>query len=432
MNPNQDSNVTKTDDLAENQSHTIAKEEGSKTMNGEVKSAVHPTVPKINITNSSEARNKADQNFLNVQTTTTHESLYSDEFDGDSVVYAPDISKDQLMDKIYGSHVYNQDASSIEVFPDKKTEKPKQGNVSQTEKVIGYTSRIGEERILSEDIEERDVKVMKRIVHQDNYEKIIVVTETELREELVEMVQKIKGKVVRFTRPVIREKLVENTTVHTQEVPVKVVEKVFQERIKHVPKIEHRQRVVQVPKYIVKESIVEVPQIEYKEVIKEKIVEVPEIKERYVIQPVPVPEYVEKPVPQEIVVDKIVEVERSIPQPLEVVSTAEYLLPQMAPKLQVVKYPLYVPRFTEVPVPAELFTKEEIQSMENLITRIQGLTGSPAIGLHDLEQLAESCRSSINMASARMTPENYEAALSEAWRNGQLNIENNTSFACKQ
>ena len=344
-----------------------------------------------------------------------------------STVYAPDPVSEGLLDKIYQSHIYNE-VSAVQPFGAKVERASVVPSTDTTEKVIGYTSHVGKERILSEEFVTRQIKVPKRIVYKDNYEKVVTVNESVLREEIVDTLKTVQEKVVKFTRPTVREKLVEVNTVQYEEEPVEIVQKVLQERIKHVPKIEYRVRDVEVPKYITNETIVEVPDIEIREVQVEKIVEVPEIKEKYIIKPVPVPEYVETPIPREIVSEKIVEVERNIPQPLEVISTVEYHLPQMKPKTQVIKYPLYVPRFIEVPVAAELFNEEEINVMNEQLSKLKNLTQSRAIGLRELEELTENCRNTISMASARMTPENYEMALSEAWKNGKLDIQGATVF----
>lgn len=69
---------------------------------------------------------------------------------------------------------------------------------------------------------------------------------------------------------------------------VEVPEKIVQEQIRQVPKIEYNTE-KELSRIIYKEKIVEVPEREYSEVVTEKIVEVPEVREEIVVKEVPVP-----------------------------------------------------------------------------------------------------------------------------------------------
>lgn len=290
------------------------------------------------------------------------------------------------------------------------------------ERVVGYNTIRGQERILSEAVVEYEVKVPKRIVREDRIEKLVVIPETVVREEIVEEVQKAKERVIQVVKPIIQEKIVEVDHVEYREKLVEVVEKVVQHKIKHVPRIQYKERIIHVPKYIPRERIVEIPEIEYHRVPVEKIVHVPEIREKFVIKPVPVPQYVEKLVPQYVTIEKPVEIERNIPVPVEAVTTLEYQLTQMRPKVQKVKYPLYVPRFVEVPVSAELFDETQITDMQQRLRNLSSsLTGPQAIGLADVEDLATGLRQSDILSSCHTTAD-YEAALSKAWKQGRLTI----------
>lgn len=291
------------------------------------------------------------------------------------------------------------------------------------EKIIGYNTVNGKEHIISETIVEREIKVPRRVIRKDCFERLFVVPETVMREDIIEDVHKVQERVTQVAKPLIREKLVEVNHIEYREKPVEIIKKITHKKVKHVPRVEYKERIVHVPKYVLRERLVEVPQIEYRKIPVEKIVEVPEVREKFIIKPIPVPQYVTKPVPHYVTVEKPVDVQRRIPVPVEAVTTVEYQIPQMQPKIHKVPYPLYVPKFIETPVPAEIYNEMQLSALQQQLENLPStLTGPRAPGLQDVEHLAVNCRQSnaaIDFA-AQMTPQQYEAALTKAWKLGKL------------
>lgn len=277
------------------------------------------------------------------------------------------------------------------------------------------------DKVLSERVVEHEVRVPKRIVREEVIEKVLVVPETIMREEIVEEVQKVKETIIEVAKPTYQEKIVEVPEVEYREKIVEVVEKVLEEKIREVPKIQYQERIIEVPKYITQEKIVEVSDIEYREVIVEKIVEVPEIREQVVVREVRVPQYVEKVVPTYENVEVAVGVNRNIPVPVEAVTTYEYQLSQYQPRVSKIQYPLYVPRFVEVPVSAELFDATQLAQMQNNQARLAALTTPQALGLNEIEAMATEMRQQ-GFLNQQVPPDAFQVALTNAWKSGQLQM----------
>eukprot|EP00918_Siedleckia_nematoides_P005071 GHVU01011221.1.p1 GENE.GHVU01011221.1~~GHVU01011221.1.p1 ORF type:complete len:216 (+),score=37.73 GHVU01011221.1:256-903(+) len=186
-----------------------------------------------------------------------------------------------------------------------------------------------------------------------------------------QITHKVLEKIIEVPRTIIREKFVEVPEVQYVEKIVEVPEVIMQETVKHVPVIHTQERVVKVPRVHMIEKIVEVPHIEYREVMVEKIVEVPEVQEEFVIKNVEVPQYVEVPVPQykEVIVDH--PIERNIPRAVEISANYEYKIPRIRPKYNEIRVPVYVARFIEVPVPAQMLDEGSLLEAQQLVTKLQ-------------------------------------------------------------
>lgn len=212
----------------------------------------------------------------------------------------------------------------------------------------------------------------------------------------------------------------ESAEVEYVEKIVEVPEVKIQEKIKYVKKIEVQECVVEVPKIVYKEKIVEVPEVEYIEVPVERIVEVPEVREEIVLKEVPVPQYVEKPVPVYVRKEVPNDIQRIIPVPVKSESVYKVAMPKLTPKRRVVKVPMYVPQFVEVPVPVELLDEESVANVEQLSAQIRALAEQEAPSLHDIEKLAEFAKN--NDFLSNLKSENLERAVTDAFKRGRLNV----------
>lgn len=135
---------------------------------------------------------------------------------------------------------------------------------------------------------------------------------------------------------------------------------------------------------------------------------------------VTVPQYVDKPVPEYVNVEVAVDVDRNIPVPVEAITTFEYQLAQFRPRINKVVYPLYVPRFVEVPVAAELFDPTLLSQLQAQGSKLQVLSSSQALGLCDVENMATELRQTD--VHALQGNVNLEAAILNAWKSGQIGV----------
>lgn len=197
----------------------------------------------------------------------------------------------------------------------------------------------------------------------------------------------VHEKVVEVPKYFVEEKIVEIPEYEYIDKIVEVPEKVQEEKVVHVPKIEYQERIVTVPKKVIKENIVEVPEIEYREIPIEKIVEVPEVREEIVTREVAVPQYVDVPVPEYRCVGIPQEIERQIPVGVEVISTYEYKMPKLKPRYTEIAVPIYVPRFIEVPVPAQMMDPASINEADKLAQQIAAMSQKQTINLADFQKL---------------------------------------------
>lgn len=294
------------------------------------------------------------------------------------------------------------------------------------ERIISVTQHVDESRshIVNEHYIEHEVRVPKRIVREEIIEKVIVVPEKVVQEEIIEEKATIREKIVEIARPIIIEKVIEVPEYEYVEKIVEVPEKIIQERVVPVDKVEYKDRVQHVTKVIPQERIVEVPDVQYREIPVERVVEVPEWREEVIIKQVPVPQYVDKPVPNVVQVEQAVDVERQIPIPLQADITYEFRLPRIKPRYHKITYPVYLPRFIEIPVALELFQGSMLQESEMYLQQVGSLTQAAA-SLCEIENLATTImRADLQ---SRLSTTDLQNAIMKSWREGTLNVQHFSS-----
>eukprot|EP01054_Gregarina_sp_Poly1_P006439 Gregarina_sp_Poly_1__6438@NODE_343_length_9409_cov_658_993470_g287_i0_p2_GENE_NODE_343_length_9409_cov_658_993470_g287_i0NODE_343_length_9409_cov_658_993470_g287_i0_p2_ORF_typecomplete_len614_score95_45IMCp/PF12314_8/1_8e04IMCp/PF12314_8/7_9e08IMCp/PF12314_8/5_7e07IMCp/PF12314_8/1_6e03_NODE_343_length_9409_cov_658_993470_g287_i021303971 len=294
------------------------------------------------------------------------------------------------------------------------------------QRVISVSQRVDESRqsVLSERYVEHEIKIPKKIVREEVIEKVIVVPEKIIHEEIVDEIQKVREKIVEVARPTIIEKIVEIPEIEYVEKIVEVPEKIVQEKIREVQQKQYQERIVEVPKVVYQEKVVEIPEIQYREVPTEKIVEVVEYKDEVIIKEVPVPRYVDKPVPNYVYVNVPVDVERKIPVPVEAEVTFEYRIPQLKAAYGRVTYPVYLPRFIEVPIAAELLSDSLTKSANNYMNQVNLLTKS-ATSLCEIEGLATNIMKTD--FQSQLASVDLQSAVLKAWEANLINIGQTTA-----
>lgn len=238
----------------------------------------------------------------------------------------------------------------------------------------------GEEYLVSESVETREITVRKRITYQDIYE----------RDEIVEVSHTVQDIVENIARERIREEIRERRKTKYNDVRIRADQKegmmaqhpdweVFEDNVREVKIVEQDR---EVPMVEIRDRIIEV----------EKVVEVPVVKEEIKFINRPVPQYVDKVVYDYVDVPVYTDEKYKVPRGVEVVTTCEYQMPKLVPRVKKVPYTVYVPRFIEVPVHAELLEAGQFAQMEMQNAKVQGIAVGEAVSLCDVEKLAEELR----------------------------------------
>jgi len=261
--------------------------------------------------------------------------------------------------------------------------------VRQQPRLVHHEEHIVEEpgRIVNEYQFEEQVPVDYHVVREDVVEHIVVVPVTE------EVVKKevLPPRIVEVEKKVPIKKIVEVDTVEVvetiKEIPTPSGR--TQKKVNYIP----RKKVVPQDKYVTIErpieKVVDVPDITYVDV--EEIietVEVPEYQDVIRVKEVPIPQIVE--VPREIIEERteVADVEVLIPVGVKAHSTVEYTVPTIVEKRSSRGYPVYVPRFIEVPRNAIELTNDQRAKSKKLLSQMKELEASHLEG-HKIVSVCE-------------------------------------------
>lgn len=309
-------------------------------------------------------------------------------------------------------------------------------------RLISVTSRVDESRshVLEEEYVEHEIRVPRRIVREEVIEKVIVVPEKRQTEEIVEDLCKVRERIIKIARPTIIEKIVEIPEIEYIEKIVEVPERIVQEKIVEVEKIIREERIVDVPRIEYVERSYEVIDdslpVQYRDYQVDKIVEVEDWKDEIVVREVVVPQYVEKSQPIYVEKEVVKNIPVDVPLPVEAEITYEFTLPHLQPNFHKVTYPVYLPRFIEVPVAAELLTPQLNYLAENFRTQIKALengasTGGVAapgtgpntvtpVSLQEIEELATQIMKTD--FQTQLSSVDLQSAVMNAWHKGTLPV----------
>eukprot|EP01055_Gregarina_sp_Pseudo9_P005949 Gregarina_sp_Pseudo_9__5948@NODE_961_length_2028_cov_147_536450_g901_i0_p1_GENE_NODE_961_length_2028_cov_147_536450_g901_i0NODE_961_length_2028_cov_147_536450_g901_i0_p1_ORF_typecomplete_len619_score191_58IMCp/PF12314_8/1_8e04IMCp/PF12314_8/1_4e12IMCp/PF12314_8/0_49_NODE_961_length_2028_cov_147_536450_g901_i0691925 len=281
------------------------------------------------------------------------------------------------------------------------------------ERVVSVQQHVDQSaaRVVSERYVEHEVRIPKRVRTQHEYE--YIVRQPVIEEEIVEETVKVREKIVEVARPIIEEKIVERPEIEIREKVVEVPEIQYREKFRDEVQVQYQERLVEVPVVVQQERVVEVPEVQYREVPIERVVEVPELREEVVIRQVPVPQYVDKPVPQYVDVEVPNYVERNIPVPVEAVVAYEFRIPKLKGHYTKVTYPVYLPRFVETPIPAELYSAAITSKAEHYLQQISSLTRTAA-SLCEIENLAANIMTTDLITQCQQV--DMQSAVLQAWQ----------------
>eukprot|EP00915_Cephaloidophora_sp_WS-2016_P004164 GHVH01005596.1.p1 GENE.GHVH01005596.1~~GHVH01005596.1.p1 ORF type:complete len:435 (+),score=86.16 GHVH01005596.1:182-1486(+) len=297
------------------------------------------------------------------------------------------------------------------------------GHERGVERLISTTEVAAGERIINERVTQQMRRVPKKIVREEVVEKTIVIPEVIQIEEWVDEEIEVEDRVIEVAKIIQVEKVVEVPEIEIIEKIIEVPEVVIREKIREVPRIETVERIVEVPVIQVIEKIVEVPQIEYRDVPTERVVEVPEIVTEEIPREVAIPQYVDRPVEQVRVTEESYAVERKIPIPVEAETVVEYALPHIRPKYTKRKFPVYLPRFVEVPIAKQFADSGMLQAAETYCARVANLTAvKPAVALSEIELLATEIKDAdlVNRHSLVTGHRTMKDLYAHAWETGNF------------
>eukprot|EP01054_Gregarina_sp_Poly1_P004138 Gregarina_sp_Poly_1__4137@NODE_2265_length_2381_cov_945_496975_g227_i1_p1_GENE_NODE_2265_length_2381_cov_945_496975_g227_i1NODE_2265_length_2381_cov_945_496975_g227_i1_p1_ORF_typecomplete_len519_score67_11IMCp/PF12314_8/1_8e04IMCp/PF12314_8/2_5e07IMCp/PF12314_8/0_37_NODE_2265_length_2381_cov_945_496975_g227_i16802236 len=289
------------------------------------------------------------------------------------------------------------------------------------ERVISVQQHVDNSRshIVSEQYIEHEIKVPKKIIREEIVENVIIRPEKVIREEIIEETAKVREKIVEVAKPRIEEKIIERPEYEIWEKIIEVPEIIRREKIREEVQVQYQDRVVEVPVVKTQERVVEIPEIVYQQVPVERIVEVPEIREEVIVRQVPVPQYVDKPVPQYVEVEIVNNIDRNIPVPVEAIVAYEFRIPKLKGHYTKVTYPVYLPRFVETPIAAELYNATITSKAENYLQQISSLTRTAA-SLCEIENLAASIMQADLMTQCQQV--DVQAAMMQAWQSGVISL----------
>lgn len=94
---------------------------------------------------------------------------------------------------------------------------------------------------------------------------------------------------------------------------------------------------------------------------------------------------------------------------------------QFRPRVNKVQYPLYVPRFVEVPVSAELFDASMLAQLQAQGSKLQVLSSNQAVGLCEVENMATEFRRT-DVTSLQATTIDIQSAMVNAWKTGRIAV----------
>jgi len=291
-------------------------------------------------------------------------------------------------------------------------------------------------------IDTRESKV--DTINREHMEKTIMsVPKKVIREEMIERVFVVPETVV---IEVFEEEQIEVDTLVVEEQPVVIVEKTVE-----IPEIEEvevlvEQEVVKLNEKIIEQEVI----VPVEKVVVNKVQkEVEKIVEEVHVQNVEAPYF--ELIPQEksrienietvtvtareediIIHKEIVKPDENIvgyvlPKPVEAITEVELSLPTLVAKSKVKKYPVYLPRFIEIPVSRQLADEAFVKSQSaggifqdmSVNDRLKAMMTSSSVSLCDIETFAKKQKESmanvdINNIHTRAKIEN---TLTNHWRN---------------
>lgn len=104
------------------------------------------------------------------------------------------------------------------------------------------------------------------------------------------------------------------------------------------------------------------------------------------------PYQVNKLIPEFVQKEVLVDVVRQIPVGIERNVTVEFTLPKFRSTWTTINFPVYAPRFIEVPIPSEVLDASTLEHLQALHEQVQMVTAHPAPSICEVEILADIIR----------------------------------------
>eukprot|EP00915_Cephaloidophora_sp_WS-2016_P001823 GHVH01002479.1.p1 GENE.GHVH01002479.1~~GHVH01002479.1.p1 ORF type:complete len:528 (+),score=94.46 GHVH01002479.1:230-1813(+) len=233
----------------------------------------------------------------------------------------------------------------------------------------------------------------RKVIREEVIERLIVVPETVQIEEWVDDEYDMEETVIEIAKKFQIEKIVETPEIEIVERIVEQIETIVREKIVEVPVIQTVERIIEIPIIQTMETIVEVPKVQYNDIPVEKIVEVVEFQNEDVIREIKRPEFREKIIEQKRLIAINETCSRLLPVPVEAETIVEFTIPHLRANYMKKKFPVFIPRFIEVPV-SKRFLEAGVRFESDALkaSLVDLISARPAVNLCELENVASQLK----------------------------------------
>jgi len=281
----------------------------------------------------------------------------------------------------------------------------------------------GTGKVLKEYEFEEQVPVDYTVVRQDVVEHIVVIPTTKSSTKK----QPLKPRIVEIEKRVPVEKIVDVDQVETVEVLVEVVTPSGKTRT--IPNIIPKKKIVPREKKVIierpVERIVEVPEYQYIDV--EEVIEAVEVEEEHevlVYKEVEVPTVIEVPVEEVHERDEFTDVQVLMPFGVKAETTVEYTVPTIVERRTSRGYPVYVPRFIEVPTNSIQLTPDQRFKCKQLLSQMRELESSyldsnKIISVCEIEKMGVAARDHQTCIQGHIDASDIKSSLMHTFQQGE-------------
>jgi len=151
-----------------------------------------------------------------------------------------------------------------------------------------------------------------------------------------------------------------------------------------------------------------------------RVITVDQVVEKVINIPSDDTEYMERTISEESIPTPEQGLIRRIPLPVEEVTTMEFWLPRMRVEYESVEIPLYIPKFIEVPYPADLLDEKTQDYARHFNKHIDNFSNASSASLCEVENVASAVTATD--FSKMIASANIPKVSEKAWLRGKLKM----------